>query len=51
LTDNLKMRGLGYSILRKQKYGNTPMWRSPAEDLTYHSSKKEKGQNEHSAEK
>ena len=34
------LRGLGYSVLRKQNTAIPQLWRSPAEDLICHSSKK-----------
>ena len=38
--ENKKLRGLGYSVLRKQNTAIPQLWRSPAEDLIAHSPKK-----------
>ena len=35
-----KLRGLGYSVLRKQNTAIPQLWRSPAKDLFRHSAKK-----------
>ena len=37
---NKKLRGLGYSVLRKQNTAIPQLWRSPAKDLFRHSAKK-----------
>ena len=39
-----KLRGLGYSVLRKQNTAIPQLWRSPAKDLIAHSPKKGKEQ-------
>ena len=38
--ENKKLRGLGYSVLRKQNTAIPQLWRSPAKDLFRHSAKK-----------
>ena len=38
--ENKKLRGLGYSVLRKQNTAIPQLWRSPAKDLFRHPAKK-----------